>query len=111
MSSYYSTHLSAQRLKRVYDIAPPRVQQYLHAEIEHVASHIKPGDSVLELGCGYGRVLKELAERSQATEIIGIDTSIDSLVYGIKDLRLPVSCQLVCMDAAQLGFCDGIFDV
>ncbi len=32
MGSYYAENLSAHRLKRVYDLAPPRVRQYLDAE-------------------------------------------------------------------------------
>ncbi len=38
---YYSQRLSARRLKRVYDIAPLRVQQYLEAEIGHVLKHVR----------------------------------------------------------------------
>jgi cyclopropane fatty-acyl-phospholipid synthase-like methyltransferase len=52
---YYAEKLSAKRLQRCYEIASPRVQQYLEAEIEHVIGHLKPTDTVLELGCGYGR--------------------------------------------------------
>ncbi len=57
MSDYYSNKLSAGRLRLCYDLAPPRVKQYLNAEIDFILEKIKPNDNVLELGCGYGRVL------------------------------------------------------
>jgi hypothetical protein len=52
MNNYYSEKLAAEHLKKCYDIAPPRVQQYLEAEIQYVLSHIKTHDLVIELGCG-----------------------------------------------------------
>lgn len=62
--SYYSQKLSGERLKLCYSIAPPRVKQYLEAEVDFVLTKIKPSDKVLELGCGYGRVLlSSYAER------------------------------------------------
>ncbi|MGD2109726.1 MAG: hypothetical protein PVI86_10070, partial [Phycisphaerae bacterium] len=39
---YYAERLSAERLKRCYDIAPPRIQQYLDAEIRHVLGKVRP---------------------------------------------------------------------
>lgn len=58
---YYSEKLAGKRLRECYDIAPARVKQYLDAEIQYVLSRTKPEDSVLELGCGYGRVIWEIA--------------------------------------------------
>ena len=69
MDSYYSEKLSAERLKLCYDIAPPSVQRYLIAEITHVRERINPKDHILELGCGYGRVLNELL--SNAALLVG----------------------------------------
>jgi len=59
---YYSEKLSAERLRRVYEIAPPRVRRYLEAETEHILSRIRRSDTVVELGCGYGRVLARIAK-------------------------------------------------
>ena len=49
LSGYYSEKLSAERLRRVYDLAPARVKRYLDSEIEFVLKRINPGDRVLEL--------------------------------------------------------------
>ena len=46
MGDYYSEKLSAERLRRVYEIAPPRVRQYLRADIGHAVEQIRPGDIV-----------------------------------------------------------------
>lgn len=101
--------LSAENLKRCYDIAPPRVQQYLAAEIEHVRSRIKPGDLVLELGCGYGRVLAALA--GSVTKLVGIDISLSSLCMAQKNLRDQGAISLSLMDAVNMGFREACFDI
>ena len=108
MSDYYRDTLSGRRLERVYAIAPPRVQQYLNAETDHAVSRIGPRDDVLELGCGYGRILPALS--GKANRVFGIDTSFESLAYGRSRLaRLP-NCHLAQMNAVRLGFRNGSFD-
>lgn len=106
---YYADRLSADRLARVYEIAPPRIRQYLDAEAAYAASKISPGGRVLELGCGYGRALRRLAARGGLT--IGIDTSESSLRMGTRVLRTVRNCYLIAMDARRLGFRDDTFDV
>ena len=108
MREYYSDRLSAVRLKQAYDIAPPRVRQYLDREVNHVLEKIRYGDLVIELGCGYGRILPKLAER--AGWVIGIDTSVPSLEFAQETLDSLSNCFLSLMDAARLGFKDGAFD-
>jgi 2-polyprenyl-6-hydroxyphenyl methylase/3-demethylubiquinone-9 3-methyltransferase len=108
MRGYYDKTLSAQRLKLCYEIAPPRVQQYLEAEIQHVLQHIRTGDRVLELGCGYGRILMRLAQK--AGLVIGIDTSIESLSFGQQMFKSLSNCSLLNMDAMNLGFRKQTFD-
>jgi SAM-dependent methyltransferase len=108
MAEYYREKLSAGRLERAYAIAPPRVRQYLAAEIDHVLSLLRPGDAVLELGCGYGRALAPLARK--AAVAWGIDTSFESLAYGSAALARLGTCALARMDAVRLGFRDGAFD-
>jgi 2-polyprenyl-6-hydroxyphenyl methylase/3-demethylubiquinone-9 3-methyltransferase len=108
MSGYYREKLSANRLERVYAIAPPRVRQYLHAEIDHVLAFVRPGDAVLELGCGYGRVLEPLARKARIA--CGIDTSFESLALGSAAPGRAGNCAFAQMDAVRLGFRDGAFD-
>jgi SAM-dependent methyltransferase len=104
---YYSAKLSAERLELCYEIAPPRVQRYLEAEIEFVLDRTTSSDQVLELGCGYGRVLQRLI--TKARTVVGIDTSLDSLRLARETVGSNPSCHLLGMNAVQLGFCDRQF--
>lgn len=108
MSNYYIDKLSANKLKLCYDIAPPRVMQYLNAEVNHVLQKIKSNDMVLELGCGYGRILPQLA--GKARTVIGIDNSFKSLSLGLDFLSDIPNCYLLDMNAVQLAFKDKTFD-
>jgi ubiquinone/menaquinone biosynthesis C-methylase UbiE len=108
MSSYYEDKLSAERLKRCYEIASPRVQQYLEAEVAYVLEKIRPGDIVLELGCGYGRILPALEKK--AGTVIGIDVSLASLVLASQMLVNITNYRLLNVQAVQLSFHDGAFD-
>ena len=108
MHDYYCYKLSAERLKLCYKSAPHRVKQYLKAEVDYVLQNIRSSDIVLELGCGYGRVLGQIARKAKLA--IGIDTSIDSLLLGRDTLSGLKNCILLKMDAVQLGFLDQTFD-
>jgi 2-polyprenyl-6-hydroxyphenyl methylase/3-demethylubiquinone-9 3-methyltransferase len=79
--------------------------QYLEAEIEYALEFISTGDHVLEVGCGYGRILAKVFEKSES--ITGIDTSFDNLVMAKRNLNVHL-CQ---MNASTLGFPDNQFDV
>ena len=100
--AYYARKLSAQRLDRVYAIAAPRVRQYLAAEIDHVQAAIGPGDRVLELGCGTGRVLAPLAR--VAGTAWGVDNAFPSVL--LARTRNP-GCHWSVMDANKRRFRPG----
>ena len=106
---YYDEKLTANKLKRCYEIAPLRIQQYLEAEVNHVLQKINPGDFVLELGCGYGRILPSLAQKTDL--VIGIDTSLQSLTRAKEMTQCIQNCYLMGMDAVQLAFANQTFDV
>ena len=109
VQGYYSTKLSGDRLQQCYELASTRVKQYLEAEIEFVLSRLRPTDSVLELGCGYGRVAFRLAD--VAARVVGIDTSSESLTLARQLARPESRCLFLQMDASALTFGDGTFDV
>ncbi len=109
MSGYYDDKLAAERLRRCYEIASPRVRQYLDAELAYVLGRFKPGDVALELGCGYGRVLAALAGKTRL--VVGVDTSFASLALGRGELAPFDNVRLVQADAVNLAVRDGAVDV
>jgi 2-polyprenyl-6-hydroxyphenyl methylase/3-demethylubiquinone-9 3-methyltransferase len=108
LTGYYSERLSGARLKRVYDIAPERVRQYLNSELNYVMAKIRPMDLVLELCCGYGRILPPLA--SKAGWVVGIDTSGSSLQFARGFIQDASNITLTRSDATDLSFREHTFD-
>jgi len=108
MTSYYSKSLAGRRLERCYQVAPPRVQQYLDAEIRHVLERIRSTDELLELGCGYGRAAFRLAD--VARRVVGIDSAEESLELARELAGSGSRCEFHNMDAIDLQFPDASFD-
>ncbi|MCE7740709.1 MAG: class I SAM-dependent methyltransferase [Candidatus Heimdallarchaeota archaeon] len=106
---YYSKKLHSNRLKECYDTAPLRIKKYLEEEIQFVLKHVKSSHVVLELGCGYGRVIRELA--GKVKEIYGIDISKKNLDFARKYLEGFKNTKLMQMSAKSLKFNNQMFDV
>ncbi len=103
---YYATKINPDILRRIYAIADTRVRQYLQAEIDHLAAWIRPGAKILELGCGYGRVLAPLAR------IAGMGWGIDSAPGNVASARdgYP-DLNWAVMDAGRLALAGHSFDL
>ena len=108
MKDYYSDRLSAERLRQAYEIAPSRIRQYLKTEVDYVLHKIRTTDIALELGCGYGRIVPQIARK--VAWVIGIDTSHASLLLGQEMLCALPNCMLIQMNALHLAFRDHAFD-
>jgi len=108
VTSYYSTTLAGERLRRCYEIAPPRVQRYLLEETRFVCQRLKPSDAVLDLGCGYGRVLRQFAQAARL--VVGIDSSSESLRLARTLIDTQRTCCVAAMDAARLALPSQSFD-
>lgn len=102
--NYYDQSLNAQKLYRVYQSKYPRVLQYLEAEISYVRNHLQGSERILELGAGYGRIMKELAPFCKS--IVGIDISEDNVKFGREYLKEVGNAELIVMDAHRLRFED-----
>jgi ubiquinone/menaquinone biosynthesis C-methylase UbiE len=107
MAGYYEKKLSGRRMQQCYEVASPRVKQYLDAEIKHILSRLQSVESVLEVGCGYGRVTVALAQVSKRT--VGIDSAPESIDLA-RRIDSEGSCEYMVMDAIDLQFPDGCFD-
>ncbi|CVK19132.1 class I SAM-dependent methyltransferase [Sporomusa sphaeroides] len=106
--NYYAQSLNAQKLYQVYETEYSRVRQYLAAEINFVRNYLQGTERVLELGAGYGRIVKELAPSCQS--IVGIDISKDNVDFGKEYLNDTPNAHLMVMDAHNLQFQE-LFDV
>ncbi len=106
--TYYKEKLSANKLLKCYEIAPPRIKQYLNAEIQFVIQNLHSSDLVLELGCGYGRVIKAISPF--VSWIIGNDISKESLKLAASYMESCRNYALFLADASQLPFRSRIFD-
>ena len=110
MTDYYANHLSGSHLCQVYALADDQVRRYLDAEHDYCIRKISRDDSVLELGCGYGRVLRELATRASAERWVGIDNAASNLEFAVEYCRDHPEIKLLEMDAGNLTFPDASFD-
>jgi len=98
--NYYSKNLNAKRLYEVYQTKYPKIKEYLEAEISFVKNGLCNTERVLELGAGYGRIMKELA--SSCKNIYGIDISEDNVAFGQEYLQEVPNAKLIAMDAHNI---------
>ncbi len=107
-NNYYAQVLNSTMLFKAYETKIPRVKQYLDAEISFVRDHLTSSERVLELGAGYGRIVKELA--GDCKSIVGIDVSVESVELGKEYLKNSYNAKIMTMDVHNLQF-EEKFDV
>ena len=108
MDNYYANRLNAQKLFQVYETEVERVRQYLDAEIDFVRGELRGDERILELGAGYGRIMKALAPF--AGSVVGVDISADNVAMGREYLKGCSNCRLEVQDVHALDY-DAEFDV
>jgi len=102
VKNYYSGKLNAALLMEVYRTDLERVRQYLQAEISYVARYLTGTERVLELGAGYGRIMKAIAPF--AASVLGLDISMDSVLFGREYLKDVPNCRLETADAHLIEY-------
>lgn len=107
-NNYYAQKLNSTMLFKAYETKIPRVKQYLDAEISFVKDNLTSSERVLELGAGYGRIVKELA--GDCKSIVGIDVSKESVELGREYLKDSQNTKIIAMDVHDLQF-EEKFDV
>jgi SAM-dependent methyltransferase len=107
--TYYKEKLSANELLRCYEVASPRIKQYLDAEIQFVISNLHSSDLVLELGCGYGRVMKAVS--LFVSLVVGNDVSRESLEFARSHMESCRNYDVFLVDASRMWFRSCVFDV
>ena len=102
MDNYYEQRLNSTKLFQVYETKYPRIKRYLSEEIKFVLEDLKGNEKVLEVGTGYGRIIKEL--EPFASKLVGIDISKESVELGRSYIKESPKCSIEVMDAYNLKF-------
>jgi SAM-dependent methyltransferase len=71
------------------------------------AVHARPGDRLLEIGCGEGANLHHLQARCPGVQLFGVDFSVAKAGFA----QGATGARTACADAGRLPFADGSFDV
>lgn len=88
---------------------PPKlIQDFLDGEIQFIKKHFKPNKSILEVGCGYGRLLSILS--NHATKVVGIDFSDRMIRFAKERLSCKKNVELRLMNAKKIMYSDEAFD-
>jgi len=98
--NYYNDKLNAEKLFKVYDTKIMRIKQYLKAEIDYVRSSINPDETVIELGAGYGRIIKEIAPFCKS--VIGIDISENNVMLAKEYLKNLPNADVIKMNVHSI---------
>ena len=78
----------------------------------YLLEHLRPGLSLLDVGCGPGTITADLATRVAPGRVTGVETSAE--VVGLARAaaaEAQAHVDFVVTDAQALGFDDGTFDV
>ena len=77
------------------------------------ALRIEPADHILDVGCGHGRSLTELATRAPRGRVIGVDPSelmVEIATQRSRSLIEAARVDVVLSSVQMLPFPDGMFD-
>jgi len=95
--------------ERIITGDPPKpIQEFLEGEIDFIKKQILPGKKILEIGCGYGRLMEILSENAE--KVVGIDYSKRLLEEAKKRLSRKENTKVFLMNAKNLEFNDESFD-
>ena len=87
--------------------APPLIQEFFEKEIDFLQAHINHTERILEVGCGYGRLLEILLPKTVVA--VGIDFSKQLLDKSRMRLK-EKNVELYEMNAEHIDFRDDSFD-
>ena len=79
---------------------------------DYLVPHLRPGQALLDVGCGPGTITVDLADRVSPGSVVGVDASIGVLegaVLSVAGDRSPVG--FAAADVFSLPFPDDTFDV
>ena len=99
---------AARRVEQIY-LTPDIIEQ---RRATRALLHLKPGATVLDVGCGPGFLLAEMAdEMGDSGRLSGIDASTDMIALARERCASRSRIDLQEADALALPFADAAFDV
>jgi SAM-dependent methyltransferase len=105
---FWRGRLESSRAKKdeyrdVYDVLPEVWDGIDEAHTRILAEHVKPGTSVLDAGCGYGRLFRLMPGAWRESGVyLGVDLSPDMIAKALGDFGLEHAyCDLYCHDLRQ----------
>jgi len=104
MDDFFSTPLFEKWLRE----APPELKQWFKKEIEWLKESIPSNSRILDVGCGFGRHLKILANSSR--KLFGIDNNKVMIKKARKNLAGIKNIRLSLQNGKELAFKDNSFD-
>ena len=98
----FAGSLAAMAMRRLSEVMPP------------LAEHVRPGDRVLDVGCGPGSITLDVARLAPGpSKVTGVDQSpmmIDAAQRAATSAGIR-NAKFVIGDAQRLAFADGAFDL
>lgn len=89
--------------------ASPRFQDWFKEEIEYLKRKVSSEEKVLDVGCGFGRHIEELAPKCE--EIVGIDNTSEMVSRATQELlRKHDNVHVYLAPADNMPFSDERFD-
>jgi SAM-dependent methyltransferase len=82
----------------------------IRAAVARHGGRVVPGTSVLDLGCGFGRVLRWFHDLAPHGEVWGVDIDAERIDWCRQHLD-PQLCFACCSTSPHLPFEDGSFDL
>ena len=71
---------------------------------------LQPFDSLIEIGCAYGKSLKAIRHHFSGIRLVGVDVS-SSMIEKAKENLKDDNVELYCQDVCNLSFSDKEFDI
>merc|ERR1719281_155830 len=95
----------------VYDDSHTSLFEAQLNKLDHVAESIglKPGDKLLDIGCGWGRLIEHMATKYGAIST-GITLSTDQKEYAEKNIVTSKNVNIVLHDFMEWDVPAGSFD-